>query len=367
VIAQSITSTGSLGNVYLNQGGSNLALNITASNIFGNIDLKSPLLGTLQTTGIRTDPITAAQSTVPADIGVLFVVTTNNVPVLTNTTYTVEGSGVVGSLICGGNLVSQVNAGGGAISGSLIVGGNITGTLAKTPDGHSVLLGGVQATGPMTGTINAGGSIVGLVNVGQVSGSVHVTGSILGTLTFTPDGQPLLLGGFQSNALMAGQISVGGNVSDLNVGQINGAINIAGNLTGTTATQNGQTVLLGGLVSNGGNVSGEITILGNVSGPLMCGAITGAVGIGGSLAGPLTVKGPVNGHLIIAGNVSGALTVNGAVTGQLIVLGATSGALSINGVQHGGVVALQGNATGTIQLSNGIDTTSAFICGGSVS
>ena len=53
-IAQSVTSTGPLGDltVLASQG----LNNVTAPSIFGNIAAQGPLFGTIQTTGVRTDP-----------------------------------------------------------------------------------------------------------------------------------------------------------------------------------------------------------------------------------------------------------------------------------------------------------------------
>ena len=70
----SITSTGPLGDVII-QGP---LPNVTAPSIFGSLLPSGPIpaTSTIQTTGIRTDPITSATSQVPADLGRVYVVTT---------------------------------------------------------------------------------------------------------------------------------------------------------------------------------------------------------------------------------------------------------------------------------------------------
>ena len=64
-IAQSVTSTGPLGDltVLASQG----LNNVTAPSIFGNIAAAGPIFGTIQTTGVRTDPVTGADLADPRE------------------------------------------------------------------------------------------------------------------------------------------------------------------------------------------------------------------------------------------------------------------------------------------------------------
>ena len=92
-IAQSVTSTGPLGDltVLATQG----LNNVTAPSIFGNIAAAGPIFGTIQTTGVRTDPVTGATSQIPADLGRVYVVPAggrNLQPYVTATT--IEGQGI---------------------------------------------------------------------------------------------------------------------------------------------------------------------------------------------------------------------------------------------------------------------------------
>ena len=72
-IVQAITSTGPLGDICVAacQG----INNITAPSVFGSINTSGPIFGTIQTTGVRIDPITGASSNVSADLGRAYVVT----------------------------------------------------------------------------------------------------------------------------------------------------------------------------------------------------------------------------------------------------------------------------------------------------
>src|SRR5581483_4795786 len=105
-----ISSTGPLGDLILqsNQG----ITNVTAPSVFGSI-LGGPIVGTVQTTGVRTDPITGMQSVVPADMGRLFVTPTNKGPILATTLVHAQGPGLSGRLIVRGNLISLLDVDGG--------------------------------------------------------------------------------------------------------------------------------------------------------------------------------------------------------------------------------------------------------------
>ena len=66
-VEQAITSTGPMGDLAIN---SVLGMmNVTAPSFFGNIDSYGPIRGTIQSTGVRVDPIFGTTSTASADIG----------------------------------------------------------------------------------------------------------------------------------------------------------------------------------------------------------------------------------------------------------------------------------------------------------
>ncbi len=91
-VSDHISSTGPLGDLIL-QSGQGIT-NVTAPSIFGSIIANGPITGTVQTTGVRTDPITGIQSTIAADLGRLYVTTTDKGSILT--TSVVQANGVSG-------------------------------------------------------------------------------------------------------------------------------------------------------------------------------------------------------------------------------------------------------------------------------
>ena len=169
-IAQSVTSTGPLGDltVLASQGLNNL----TAPSIFGNISAAGPIFGTIQTTGVRTDPVTGVTSQIPADLGRAYVVPPSGrslKPYVTTTT--IEGQlpdSFTGRIISRGNLISFVRSDGGA-SGLIAVQGDFGAvtTLLGTPTRVGGLL--VNALGP---------------DQGGFSGQLVVLGNDYGDLTF---------------------------------------------------------------------------------------------------------------------------------------------------------------------------------------
>src|SRR5262249_31574736 len=77
------TSSGPLGDVRLED--SQGLYNLTAPSIFGSLYLGGPISGVVQTTGLRTDPITSVVTAVPADFGRLYVDTAHGTPFVTST------------------------------------------------------------------------------------------------------------------------------------------------------------------------------------------------------------------------------------------------------------------------------------------
>ncbi len=165
-IAQSITSTGPLGDLtILSPLGLN---NVTAPSIFGNIAASGPIFGTIQTTGVRTDPVTGAVTQVNADLGRVFVVPAggrNLQPYVTATTIGGELPGSLaftGRIISRGNLISQVRSDGGA-SGLVAVQGNF---------------------GAITSLLGTPTRVGGLLVNGGFGGQLVVLGNDYGDLTF---------------------------------------------------------------------------------------------------------------------------------------------------------------------------------------
>jgi hypothetical protein len=163
-IAQSITSTGPLGDLtVLAPQGLN---NVTAPSIFGNISAAGPLFGTIQTTGVRTDPVTGATSEIPADLGRVYVVQPggrNAQPYVTATTIGGQGTeSFTGRIISRGNLISSI----------------------RSDDGASGLVAAQGNFGAMTSLLGSPTRVGGLLVNGGFSGQLVVLGNDYGDLTF---------------------------------------------------------------------------------------------------------------------------------------------------------------------------------------
>ena len=220
-----ISSTGPLGDLDLyNTLG---ITNVTAPSIFGSIIGNGAITGTIQTTGIRTDPITCATSIVGADLGNMYVATSNKGPFVTVTTIDTNGD-VIGQIISRGNLLSQVEV--HKISGVVAAQKNI-GTIVG-----STRLGGIDADGGMSGEILTLGNVYGdlVINGGLESGRIAAQGSILGNVTIngTLDAGSALVSG--------GSIGSTAYGTTLNVSNIYGIVAAVGSINagkiGSTST-----------------------------------------------------------------------------------------------------------------------------------
>ena len=218
-IAQSITSTGPLGDLTsLAPQGLN---NVTAPSVFGNIAAAGPIFGTIQTTGVRTDPVTGATSQIPADLGRAYVVQPGGRnPQKFLTTTTIQGQGpdsLTGQIISRGNLISSVRSDGGAAGLIAVQGdfGAVT-TLLGTP----MRVGGLLVNGGFDGQLVVLGDDYGdlAFHGGITGGRIAVKGTggarsgILGNVIVDR-------GLYQTGAIGAGSAIVsGGEIGDASYG-----------------------------------------------------------------------------------------------------------------------------------------------------
>jgi hypothetical protein len=209
-IASSISSTGPLGDLTLlaSQG----ITDITAPSFFGSIIAGGPITGTIQTTGIRMDPITNAITQVSADLGNVYVAYSHGLPYLASTVIQSEG-GLPGRIISRGNLISAITSDGG-ISGTIASQGDL-GTFA-TAGGATVRLGGLLSNGPLSGQLVILGNEIGDVTLhgGLKAGRIAVRGSILGNVLLDgglDTGSALICGGAIGNASTSTYLTVDGS------------------------------------------------------------------------------------------------------------------------------------------------------------
>ena len=253
-VAQGITSTGPMGDVAIN-----VALgmtNVTAPSFFGNITSYGPITGTVQSTGVRVDPIFGTTSTTSADIGRAYVtllpggspsVTVTGIQTDINGRPAFPPMGLVGRIISRGNLISQLKAAGG-IYGSVAVQGDIGSFATILSRTNPTRVGGIATDTTDSGQIVAMGQIIGDVSLlGGLLGTglIAARGSILGNLAI--NGQiattaKIISGGTIGSAALSTGLSFGVNQG------IVGAI-------GTTIQKSADpTVAPGFYVSNAGSV-----------------------------------------------------------------------------------------------------------------
>ncbi|HEV3344160.1 MAG TPA: DUF4214 domain-containing protein, partial [Pirellulales bacterium] len=257
-IAQSITSTGPLGDLVL-ESPQGLTASVTAPSIPGNMLVPNgPIAGTIQTTGIRTDPTTGATTQVPADLGRL---TTDASGQPNGTTRILAGSGITGRIISRGDLISRVVANGG-IDGVIAVQGNL-GAVERNADG-SVAVG---ASGSLTrfGGVEADGGYRGiLIGLDNAYGDIVIEGGLSGRIAF--QGQPIA-------GLDASRIGILGNVDIHGPVRRHGAV-VSGGEIGDAANGTDLTTAA---------VEGTVAALGNIN--LARGKTDDAQFFGGNLTG----------------------------------------------------------------------------------
>ena len=187
-----IISTGPLGDVNI-QSTTGID-DVTAPSIFGNVSSTGPIYGVVQTTGLRTDPVTGVVSKVEADLGRIYVVpASGRVGTAYVTSTLIHGGGadsLQGRIISRGNLLSTVRSDGGA-TGLIAVQGDL-GAATAQPFASISRVGGVLINGAFGGQIVVEGDVVGdlTFNGGLVGGRVAVLGGS-NTAPVGPDAIPL--------------------------------------------------------------------------------------------------------------------------------------------------------------------------------
>ncbi len=207
-----ITSTGALGNVIV--GGPNGIGSITAPSIFGNIEATTGAIsGIIQTTGIRIDPITGAQTTVNADLGATSLGANG---IITGVTVISAKLGMTGEILSRGNLISRVSIGGtfgGVIAAQGDIGAiqrNSNGNAVVSSLGHLSLFGGITIGGGDSGQIIALGNIFGSLSInGVLTGGIAAQGRAVAGLAASRFG---ILGNVTTNSTAAGSAIVSGGV-----------------------------------------------------------------------------------------------------------------------------------------------------------
>ena len=190
-VAKSITSTGALGDVSINVPSG--MMDVSAPSIFGNLSTYGAIVGVVETTGVRVDPITGTTSTTTTDLGRAYVATgVNGVPYVTSTSITSDavgrpapifGAGITGRIFSRGNLISRVLANGG-ISGIIAAQGDVGANSTLLSTTNPTQVGGISTDySADSGQIVVLGRFLGDLNLLgglTVKGAIAVRGSMLG-------------------------------------------------------------------------------------------------------------------------------------------------------------------------------------------
>jgi hypothetical protein len=204
-ITNSVTSTGPLGDLTLLAGA---VPGVTAPSIFGSIIAAGSINKIVQTTGLRTDPITGAVSSITPDLGRLYVDTSGKLPVVAATVIQPGAIGTTGEIISRGDLISFINTNGGNFDGLAAAQGNLGKTFTSS-SGQSTRLGGILSNGRFSGSIVVLGYVIGDMRFNggpSFTGRIAAKGGIVGNL--------LIGGGIDTTAAIVS----GGEIGDPTLG-----------------------------------------------------------------------------------------------------------------------------------------------------
>jgi hypothetical protein len=319
VASFSANSAGSIGNV----SATDLSVGVTLTASGGNI-------GTITTTaGGVNGNITAS-----GNIGAI----------------TVDGGELAATVVAGGSIgaidADNGTATGNAISGSFTAGSSIASITAKSLDGIAITNAAVFTAGTSIGAISAtttDGTAIGTAdfNAGTTIAAITAQGSVLGATidaetgitSITVTDAPLSAGDF------AAKVTSGGNI---------GAVNIAGNFSGTVQTDDSLALTGGsiGAVTIGGASTGTLNAKADTATNATIGAILVGEGITG---GTIASEGAIASINVSLGGISGAtMTGIGSITGALAVTGNIASKITTT---VGGI----GSITTTADTVNGTD------------
>lgn len=253
-----ITSRGSIGDVTV-RGAVGLG-NLTASGVFGSINVVSgAITGTIQTTGVRIDPVTGDQTAVSADIGQF---TYDKFGAINGVTVISAKLGISGQIISRGNLVSSLSAKG--FTGVIAAQGNI-GVLVNSPVSPNVVgpaspltrFGGINISGNDSGQIIALGNVLGDITVtGTLSGRIAVQGQAISGLASGRDG---ILGNVRIGKFASSAAIVSGGM----IGDAAGGTGFKGNVKSGFLAADGDIVLAKGAKVSAANLLADLSSTSN--------------------------------------------------------------------------------------------------------
>jgi hypothetical protein len=228
-----LVSTGSLQNIVV-RGSQGLG-NVTAPNILGSIEvLNGGISGTIQTTGIRIDPITGVETQISAALGSRVY---NSKGVLTGVTRIYCAKNFTGQIVSRGDLISSVVVK-GSFTGTVAVSGNI-GVFVPDKTSSQVLFGAITVSGKTSGSILVLGNVYSDITLkGAFSGRIAATANTSSSETLTANARAGILGNLKIASMAAGSAVVsGGQIGDptlgtrITCGGVKGILAAAGGIT----------------------------------------------------------------------------------------------------------------------------------------
>jgi hypothetical protein len=275
--------------------------------------------------------------------------------------YSASGNVTGGNLLTGGLISATGNINGGNILGGANVNATThTGTTVSVTaniTGGNVLTGGLISA---TGNIN-GGNVT--ATTGLTAGTLSLTGNTISSTDAIITIDPASAGS-SGAVIIQGNLSVTGNVTYINSNNVTTndlTINVANNAA-TAAAANGGGIEVGPagaqyasilynstsntwVVSNGANISGAVSVSGNITG----GNVLGGANVNATTHTGTTVS--VTGN-VDAGNLrtGGLVSATGAITGGAIT--GSSLTVSTGSVTAGNIVNANGNGVGNIGSSS---------------
>ncbi|TVP98792.1 MAG: hypothetical protein EA381_11745 [Planctomycetaceae bacterium] len=217
-----LTSTGPMGDLTLHGP---MDADVWVTSLFGSLIINSgPLTGVVQTTGLRTDPITGEVTLQAGDVGQLYVAYDRRGKATFETTriQVGRGGGLSGQLLVRGDLVSHVTVNGG-MSGLIATEGSIGVETVEGPVAKR--LGGITVNGGLSG-----GQIIVLDSIH--GGHVRKKSKVVGDVVINGgmrDSQIAVQGDLASlkvNGTIDGDsaVVVGGRIGTFDAGTVRGIV-----------------------------------------------------------------------------------------------------------------------------------------------
>ncbi len=326
----------------------NIAGPLAFRNVSGSILSLTDMTSTIRISGNLTGLVKADRN-----LGSVFV--TGNV---TDTGVITAGAAIAGMVTVGQGLFGRVLANTDILDDIRVMGasGVAAGALIQA---NGSVRDDVRIAGNLSGALWTGNDLSGRVIIGggvTTSGAILIGRDVAGSGMVTTGAS--LLGGFSVGRDVLGRLLAGADLqSDVVVAnRLAGQILVGGNMAGLLFIGPGG-VSQGAAIGAGGTISSNIGVAGNFAGMLQAGTdISGDLYIAGNLSssGQVLAGRNLSGMMTMEGNLVGAISAGAALSGNLAVLGAVQGQVRTGADINGNVsVGTGGIAQGGRILAGG--------------